>query len=206
MFCPNCGNEAPNAAVFCPTCGLNMQDYFRDDNVSKDQQDDKINDGLTVNRSEKHQDAEHKEEPWQAFVDTRYHFYDQKWSVASQPDVNAGWNWASFFVGLFWLGYRKMYRELLILIGVFFLIDFVAAVTSLFFLSTLLPLVLYFYLGMKGNALYYRHVRQKLAEFQHDDLSQADYRERGGVSGTGVVVAIILLLSYAGLSTIIFGF
>ncbi len=205
MYCPRCGNKAPETAVFCPTCGVNMHEYFKDDNVSSNKQGDKAHDEMTVSRS-KQQNAQHKQSKWQAFVDTRYHFYDHKWSDASQPDVKAGWNWASFFVGMFWLGYRKMYRELLVLIGVFFLIDFVAAVTGLFFLSTLVPLILYFYLGMKGNALYYQHVRRKLAELQQEDLSEEAYREHGGVSGVGVIVAILLLFFYVGISVSMFGF
>jgi xanthine dehydrogenase molybdopterin-binding subunit B len=59
---------------------------------------------------------------------------------------------------------------------------------------------------MKGNALYYQHVRRKLAELKDDNLSKEAYREYGGVSGTGVIVALLLLFAYAGISTAIFGF
>lgn len=206
MFCPHCGNKVPNAAVFCPTCGVNMQEYFKDDHVTSSKQADKNYEEVAVSEFKEQTKALHKQADWQAFVDTRYHFYDQKWSMSSQPDVKAGWNWASFFVGLFWLGYRKMYREVLILIGLFFLIDFVAALTGIYALSNFIPFIIYFYLGIKGNALYYQHVRRKLAELKDDNLSKQAYREYGGVSGVGVVVALLLLFAYAGISTTIFGF
>ena len=206
MFCPHCGNEAPNTAVVCPTCGVNMQEYFKADNVSSSKQANVNDEAVGMSEPKNQTKPLHKQAHWQAFVDSRYHFYDQKWSMSSQPDMKVGWNWASFFVGLFWLGYRKMYREVLILIGLFFLIDFVIAMTGIYVLHILLPFVIYFYLGMKGNALYYQHVRKKLAELQYDHLSMEAYREHGGVSGTGVVVTILLLFAYAGISTVIFGF
>lgn len=201
MFCPKCGNETPDSAVYCPTCGVNMGEVLKKDERHQLLESVKKNDE-SVERTNK---APHVNDRWRSFVDTRYHYYEAKWSQSTQPEIRAGWNWASFFVGLFWLGYRKLYKEVLIVIGLFFLFDLLAAVTGVAGINTLLTFAVYIYLGFKGNALYYRHVKQKLSELEREDLTPQDYRRFGGVSGLGILIVVLLFFSYIGISSLLFG-
>ncbi|GEN58085.1 hypothetical protein GCM10012290_19920 [Halolactibacillus alkaliphilus] len=201
MFCPKCGNETPDSAVYCPTCGVNMREVLKKDERHQLLESVKKNDESV----EKTNKALHINDRWRSFVDTRYHYYEAKWSQSTQPEIRAGWNWASFFVGLFWLGYRKLYKEVLIVIGLFFLFDLLVAVTGLPGINTLLTFAVYIYLGFKGNALYYRHVKQKLSELEREDLTPQDYRRFGGVSGLGILIVVLLFFSYIGISSLLFG-
>lgn len=204
LFCPKCSNETPDSAVYCPTCGVNMIDIFKKDHHNHNELKESVKESNDRRDVEKNY-AEHNNDRWRYFVDTRYHYYEAKWSQSTQPEIKAGWNWASFFVGLFWLGYRKLYKEVLIVIGLFFLFDLFRAVTGLAALNTLLTFAVYIYLGFKGNALYYRHVKQKLSELEREDLTPLEYRRFGGVSGLGILIVVILFLSYVAVSSFLFG-
>ena len=57
------------------------------------------------------------------FVGKKYPYYDAKWQKSK--DNKPAWNFAAFFFSAFWLGYRKMYMPLAIMIGLFFLIDLI---------------------------------------------------------------------------------
>jgi len=84
------------------------------------------------------------------------------------------WNWAAFFLGCRWLGYRKMYRELAII----YAIDCIALVVALCLFqgnrdsfNTLLLLIDAFTLvfaGYYGNTLYYRKVKNMIGRGAHE--------------------------------------
>jgi len=57
------------------------------------------NDGLEFNNFT-------EDEMWM-FIGDNAEFYIDKWRTAKNPKVYARWNWATFFAGMFWFGYRK---------------------------------------------------------------------------------------------------
>lgn len=57
------------------------------------------------------------EEYYDYFVGTKAEVYRRKWKNKNPEKLNLGWNWAAFFFGGYWLLYRRMYKEWLILVG-----------------------------------------------------------------------------------------
>lgn len=136
--------------------------------------------------------------------------------------LGGGWNWAAFFLGPFWLFYRKMhglgllYFAVQMLSNVAFSIAYApvqfaeteaaaaAAEAALiespiFILVALLSLVfllLKIFLGIKGNDYYLRFCEKKItaAKEKTPDLSPAELSSVGGVS-VGVAVLFYVLSS-----------
>jgi len=188
-------------AVFCPKCGKSVgldQAKGTDEQNSSDSGDHQINSSETTEK------AAHLQESWRLFVDTRYHYYADKWSKSTDPANHAGWNWASFFVGLFWLGYRKMFGVLLMILAIYFVTDALVYVTGLRFLNSIVSLSIFIYLGAKGNSLYYRFVRKKI-ELIGPGKAGYQYRKAGGASGLGCLGSLLLFLAYIFISGYLFG-
>jgi hypothetical protein len=88
------------------------------------------------------------------FIQDDADFYMKAWQT------NKLWNWASFFLGILWMLFRKMY-----LYSFIFLISF-HAIFYLFrynlMLRVILVVVTWILLGIFGNALYKHHVERKI--------------------------------------------
>ena len=106
----------------------------------------------------------------------------------------------AFFLGIFWLGYRKMYQPIIIILGIYLAFDFLEVVTNYHpFASMLVKVVPYarlHCLGMYGNALYYRHARKQINKILPYDPDHQLLSRKGGTSGKGVFAAIGLLAVY----------
>jgi type IV pilus assembly protein PilA len=75
------------------------------------------------------------------------------------------WNWAAFIFSGLWPLYRKMYAVFFVIFGISIVGEIIYATepagAPLFYL---IFLVLWFGIGIYGNALYYRHTKRKIAE------------------------------------------
>jgi len=138
----------------------------------------------------------------------KQHYYIRKWSKG----VNS-WNWAAFFFSLFWLGYRKMYKQVLLIIGVFLVIDL--AVTLLGIDNTIpnsvIGLASAFTFGITGNNFYRLHALKKIREMMHGsiidpNLLQKEIQLSGGVSWKGVFTTLGLFVVYVSIAMTIFTF
>lgn len=65
------------------------------------------------------------EEYYDYFVGKNAEVYQKKWKNKNPEKLNIGWNWAAFFVGGYWLLYRRMYKEWLLILGVVFALSIV---------------------------------------------------------------------------------
>lgn len=135
-----------------------------------------------------------------------------------------GWNWAAFFLGPFWLFYRKqfglgwLYFAVMMLSNISFAalyapVQFAeteaaaeAAMTAMMesalftpvMLLSLVFLVLKIILGIKANEFYFNFCAKKImnAKEKTPDLSAAEMTSLGGVS-VGLAVLVYLLSSFA---------
>lgn len=175
MFCSNCGKENEENGKFCSGCGKELVPVTDQETESTEEQ------------------------VWSDFVGKNYHYYKYKWAQKDDPAKAASWNWAAFLLGIFWLGYRKMYKPIFILFGVFLIGDLIEMLSGYHDLAvyvvTYLPMICYAMIGIYGNALYYQHAQTQIAKARdsHDD-SMVKYT--GGTSGKGVAGAFGILVGY----------
>jgi len=145
------------------------------------------------------------EEDMLVYVGKNNHFYEQKWKVSEVKGTS--WNWSSFFLGIGWLGYRKMYKPVLIIALIFLLVDVLlyffesmifGSSSFLFTLSNGLGIGLGVVLGLYGNTLYQKHVRKNTIQIRssYDDTQKRNFmlRHKGGTSVGGVFAAIAIML------------
>ncbi|WP_440894682.1 DUF2628 domain-containing protein [Amphibacillus sp. Q70] len=182
MFCSNCGKENEENAKFCIGCGKELMPVTDEKTDSTEEQ------------------------VWSDFVGKNYDYYKYKWAQKDDPARAPSWNWAAFLLGIFWLGYRKMYKPIFILIGVFLIGDLIEILTGYHDLAvhaaTYLPMICYVMVGIYGNALYYKHAQTQIARARESyDDNMVKYT--GGTSGKGVAGAIGILAGYFIIFTIL---
>lgn len=74
-----------------------------------------------------------EEEIWY-FIGQHQDYYMPIWKVP-RPDRHASWNWPAFLFGIYWFGYRKMYKMILYTLGLF---------TGFYILEELLNIKIYY--------------------------------------------------------------
>lgn len=142
------------------------------------------------------------------YIGANADYYMNKWTGIKDGKVLAGWNWSACFAGILWLGYRKMYKQAVILILVYTAINIIAtflgnAETAK--ASTSIGILI----GAIGNHLYLYKIEMdvKKAEmlFPDDlDAQKAAFVKKGGTSWRGVAVAVALVYGFIVITNIMF--
>jgi hypothetical protein len=129
-------------------------------------------------------------------------YYLSKWSKPQK----VSWNWPAFLFAWFWLGYRKMYRHLFILISIFVTIDIAS-----FYLGNhdnAIGISFAIVYGLFGNYFYRLHAVKKIDKLKGLYSSESGLQEavakQGGTSGLGILVSIGLLLLYVFITAFIY--
>lgn len=127
------------------------------------------------------------------FIGHNADYYLSKWKKTSGN--RASWNWAAFIGNIYWMGYRKMYLQVLIL-AVFYII----AERFLFHSPISATAALAVFCGFLGNTMYYNHAQKKITAIksQQNDPSTLlnKIKDAGGTSWKGVAAAILPFLLY----------
>ncbi|MBD7964948.1 DUF2628 domain-containing protein [Fictibacillus norfolkensis] len=86
-------------------------------------------------------------------------YYLKKW----QKDNN--FNWAAFFLTLLWLGYRKMYTPIFLVLDAFLAIDIIFLLIEIegTLINRSLGAALSGWLGIGGNLLYKKHAQKQIS-------------------------------------------
>ncbi|WLV24474.1 DUF2628 domain-containing protein [Aciduricibacillus chroicocephali] len=182
-YCPNCGRMTIEGANFCPFCGENLSEYAG--------QLEDMQAGKQVP----------KQAPEQAhlllFLEKNENYYLKNWQKRNS------WNWAAFFVAPFWLGYRKMYRNLLLVFGVLIVAD---AILMMVFghlpgiPDILAGLATAIFFGWRGNTLYKHHAERQIScilNKTYDERARTEeICEVGGTSDSGIFYGLLVLLGY----------
>lgn len=108
---------------------------------------------------------------------------NQKWKIS--------WNWAAFFFGSIWFGYRKMYLPFsIILLGNITLFVYADYKQLHLYIDPLIILE-NIVLGMFGNALYFRALRKRKSRISKQPKL---FRKMTGVNNWIFVIAPIMTI------------
>ncbi|MCR1821354.1 MULTISPECIES: DUF2628 domain-containing protein [Terrisporobacter] len=86
------------------------------------------------------------------FIQRNQKFYEEKFKKMNDTGKSVSWNWAAFFLGIYWMIYRKMYFKA----GAFFILSLVASSTP--YIGGILNFAVLVGIGIYANALYMDHV------------------------------------------------
>lgn len=129
------------------------------------------------------------------FIQRNHKFYEKKFRKMNETGKSRSWNWAAFFMGIYWMVYRKMYFKA----GAFFILSLVASSTP--YVGSILNLAVLIGIGIYANALYLDHIDGNIEKINILFPNDKDtiLKKRGGtnlplaLSLYGVVVLTLLL-------------
>lgn len=151
----------------------------------------------------------------EAFIGKNYGFYMNKWSSMKAKRQKRSWNWASFFLGPLWFGYRKMYMPILLIALIYLAVDFIFYLDgynySLSSFSDPVESIVYFPLsiafGMLGNHFYLKHKNKHIDKavtlFDTEEQQRSWLRKKGRTSWVGVLLAVLILMGYGVTTTLL---
>lgn len=186
--CHSCGQGVDPRSRFCGHCGnpMEQQHYY--------QEPPPLPKSMNMNRGYQYQTMhiqEYEEWLWLYSNSSRY---IEKWRK------NSRWNWASFLLSPFWFGYRKMYAEVAIYMGIILLIS----ILELIFGFNLPPgsnIGFSIFCGVMGNKWYYdkakREIDRILLIYPGDDMRRYTIVQKGGTSFWGILYVIGMILAVA---------
>lgn len=87
------------------------------------------------------------------FIQKNQNFYEEKFRKMDDSGKSISWNWAAFFMGIYWMIYRKMYFKA----GAFFILSLVSSSTP--YIGGILNLAVLIGIGVYANALYQDQIR-----------------------------------------------
>jgi len=163
-YCQKCGRPLQEGVSYCNYCNLNNTDssknYYQSDFKTISDQD------------------------YIAFIGNnapKYIAKFKKFNITGIENFTPTWHWPAFFVGFWWMLYRKLY-----------LWSLVAFIVSCIPYVGFVGMVVW---GVSGNYIYYKHVSSKIKTLRdintYGDISST-LSQIGGVNKWVVVVAIIL--------------
>lgn len=86
------------------------------------------------------------------FIQKNQKFYEEKFKKIYETGKSRSWNWAAFFMGIYWMIYRKMYFKA----GAFFILSLVASSTP--YIGVILNFAVLVGIAIYANALYLDHI------------------------------------------------
>ncbi|MCA0988516.1 tetratricopeptide repeat protein [Guptibacillus algicola] len=145
-------------------------------------------------------DEETREEVLE-FAGKRAHVYEKKWSKLSNKKSPLSWNWATFFINLFWFAFRKMNGYAYSILGAIAVIDVVAIITLKQALPTSSVGPAFIVLTLLSNKIYFDFALKKVTKLQeqYPDREErlAVIRKRGGVSWWRAILLIVVFFIYS---------
>ena len=147
---------------------------------------------------------ETKEEELRLFVGENAYYYLIKWSKMADRGNKISWNWPMAAFGVAWLGARKMFHYM-------FIVLLLWVITNAILLGIGLPtaaisawLLFSILLGFFGNHLYLRSVKHKIAKIKSEisdpKLQKIKMAKKGGVN---YIIFIFILVGIPLISILI---
>ena len=148
------------------------------------------------------------QEEVEAFVGKNHSYYYFKWRTRGRWDeLWAGFNWAAAIFNVFWLVYRRMYVEAVVVFAIDYVLDYVPWLLANVFglqgtfeaLSWVFDIALSVMVGVAGNGLYRRRsvAAVGLARRETDPARRTDVLiARGGTRGWAPFLLLLALTAF----------
>ncbi|MPM99057.1 hypothetical protein SDC9_146247 [bioreactor metagenome] len=137
------------------------------------------------------------------FIQKNQNFYEEKFKKMDDSGKSISWNWSAFFMGIYWMIYRKMYFKA----GAFFILSLVASYTP--YIGSILNFAVLIGIGIYANALYQDEIRVNMEKIKGllPEAKEIIAKKRGGTNlplAIGLyavhnIVAIIILVTVPGI-------
>ncbi len=189
MFCTECGSKNSKVNAFCLNCGNELeQEKLEYININ-------TNKSVSTNINKKINSSlnDLNTEDMNLFISKKTEYYNQKFNQITETGNKRTWNWAAFFLNIYWLLYRKMYVQG----GIMILISLAtASISSVIpFLGIILGWGVNIAFAMYANSIYLDHIHKKLYE-----INSMEYEAKESMimkkGGTNIVIPMILLGIY----------
>lgn len=192
MYCANCGSELDADASFCMNCGHKVMQP-----VSATSMDSEPVQNASYETSSFDEDVRY-------FVGEKYPFYESKWKRMKEKGNTTSLNFPAFFLSIFWLGYRKMYREVAILALIFLAFDFILYLVGYQYTAQSLwdpvdrsiNMGVAVMMGLFGNYFYQKHTLKKVSLIRNqgltEEVKQMELKKRGEASFLGVLLSVLI--------------
>lgn len=136
----------------------------------------------------------------QAYVQENFAYYKTEWERMNKG--KSSFNLAAFFIPILWLGYRKMYKPIIVIALLYLVITILNITDSqtgwLRFIDAFYTLMISFFCGFLGNTMYKKQTEIQVEAVLNDTIDQHDrekkLNKRGGVSGVGILIAVLLVI------------
>lgn len=207
MYCRYCGNQLAVQDSYCSICGKATTDEkVKSEEAASFEYFAPVESGDAI-----------ESQLEESFVGKNYDFYITKWNKLENKNSKISWNWATFFLGPFWFGYRKMYIPVL-LVGVtyllvdlfFYLIQYQFSEENYFFdpVQNLILFPFTIILGLFGNYFYLKQTNRYIDQVNlkpfNTEQKKTWLKSKGGTSWLSVFFTILFLFFGGIVSTFIF--
>jgi len=167
IFCTKCGSKNNSINLFCSQCGNEFirtkedtkNNTYPKPNINKLEEikNVKLNNNINMDKGD-----------LERFISKNTDYYMRKFEEINITKNKISWNWPAFLFTGWWMLYRKMYiQALLVIIGV--------PVLSLIpVIGWIFPWAIWILGGMYGNSLYLDHINKKMDEIDKFDSSMRD--------------------------------
>lgn len=194
MYCSKCGAKIDIDSKFCPSCGVPINNSSQEDFNQSDLRNDVTSEKIA------------KTDALRAYVGKNADYYINKWQIETGEVKKDSWNWAAFFLGFFWLGYRKMYSVLFALVAVFLVTDVILYAIDIdtTLINSGIGMGTSIVLGLMGNYFYYLQAEKSIMKNSHQGIYLKDKIARaGGRSPLGLFFSIFMMIIYIVISAFI---
>ncbi|WHY03269.1 DUF2628 domain-containing protein [Neobacillus sp. DY30] len=201
MFCRYCGHQLNDEDRFCSSCGKAID-------ITGETE-------LAIYNQNTNSDSEGDLK--ESFVGKNFDYYNGKWDNIEEKKIKTSWNWAAFFLGPFWFGYRKMYIPVLLFAAFYLAVDL-----SLFLLKYEYTEETYIFspidqaivwpfsiiLSLLGNYIYLKHTNKYIDKSHllpiNAEQKKLWFKKKGGTSWLGVLLTFFIFFGYGFLSAFLF--
>ena len=153
-----------------------------------------------------------------AFVGPRADHFLRKWlpRLEDPASGDVGFSWISLFFPVYWLGFRKMYKAMLLLLVVTLILTIAPQFVFVNLLklervplgvAPIIGIMINFVCGLYGNAWYLNHAEATIARSKQEghigDQLLITLMQRGGTSALGIAAAFVLSVVFGAVGGVI---